>query len=78
MSDITFQSFVTDHTLKMTDFLEYPSMTCELRGAMSPGQLKLTDEKVLFNHSKSGRKDEVKVGEPNLRGIYFPIIIPKW
>jgi len=45
------------------DFLEYPSMSCELRGAMSPGQLKLTDDKVIFNHSKSGKKDSLKASD---------------
>ena len=29
---------------------------------MSPGHLKITDEKVVFVHSKSGRKDTLKVG----------------
>ena len=31
-----------------------------MRGAMSSGQLKITDEKVIFNHTKSGRKDTIK------------------
>lgn len=43
------------------EFLEYPSMSCELRGAMSSGQLKMTDEKIIFTHSRSGRKDTLKV-----------------
>jgi len=42
------------------DFLEYPGMSCEVRGAMSAGHLKITDEKVVFVHTKSGRKDTVK------------------
>ena len=33
-----------------------------MRGSMSPGHLKITDEKVVFVHSKSGRKDTLKVG----------------
>lgn len=45
------------------DFLEYPSMSCEVRGAMSPGQLKLTDDKVIFSHSKSGKKDSLKASD---------------
>ena len=28
---------------------------------MSPGHLKITDEKVVFVHTKSGRKDTLKV-----------------
>jgi len=42
------------------DFLEYPGMNCEIRGSMSSGHLKITDEKVVFNHTKSGRKDTIK------------------
>lgn len=42
------------------DFLEYPGMSCEVRGSMSSGHLKITDEKVVFVHSKSGRKDTLK------------------
>jgi len=44
----------------MTDILEYPGMSCEVRGAMSGGHLKLTDEKITFSHTKSGRKDTIK------------------
>ena len=33
----------------------------KVRGSMSPGHLKITDEKVVFVHSKSGRKDTLKV-----------------
>lgn len=36
-------------------------MSSEVRGVMSPGILKLTDAKIIFVHSKSGRKDTVKV-----------------
>jgi hypothetical protein len=43
------------------EFLDFPSMSCELRGAMSNGHLKLTDEKIVFQHAKSGKKDSVKV-----------------
>jgi len=42
------------------DFLEYPGMSCEVRGSMSAGHLKITDEKMVFVHTKSGRKDTVK------------------
>lgn len=45
------------------DFLEYPGMSCEVRGGMSPGLLKLTDEKIQFTHNKSGKKESVKAEE---------------
>ena len=43
------------------EVLDFPSMSCELRGAMSNGHLKLTDEKIVFQHAKSGKKDAVRV-----------------
>jgi len=38
-------------------------MSCELRGAMSQGHLKMTDEKIMFHHSKTGRKDTLVAGD---------------
>ena len=43
------------------DFLEYPSVTAEVRGAMVGGNLRITDKEVVFKHAKSGKKDVVKV-----------------
>ena len=43
------------------DFLEYPSVSAEVRGAMVGGNLRITDTEVVFKHGKSGRKDVVKV-----------------
>ena len=48
------------------DFLEYPGMNCEVRGGMSSGLLKLTDEKVVFAHTKSGKKETVKAEDIEL------------
>jgi len=42
------------------DFLEYPGMSCEIRGAMVNGHLKITNEKVVFSQTKSGRKDTIQ------------------
>ena len=43
------------------DFLEYPSVSAEVRGAMVGGNLRITDTEVVFKHGKSGKKDVVKV-----------------
>ena len=48
------------------DFLEYPGMSSEVRGSMNTGHLKITNEKVVFVHTKSGRKDTVKGSEIEL------------
>ena len=42
------------------DFLEYPNMSCEVRGGMSGGMLKPTDEKISFTHNKSDKRELVK------------------
>jgi len=38
-------------------------MSCELRGAMSQGHFKMTEEKIMFHHSKTGRKDTLVAGD---------------
>jgi len=48
------------------EFLEYPSMSSEIRGSMKGGQLKLTDDKIVFTQSKSGKKDVVKAGDVDI------------
>jgi len=48
------------------DFLEYSDVTCEVRGAMNAGRLKLTDDKIMFTHTKSGKKDTLKAEEIDL------------
>lgn len=50
----------------MSEVLEYPGMNCEVRGSMSAGHLKITDEKVTFTHTKSGRKDTIKGSDMEL------------
>ena len=46
--------------------LEYNDVSCEVRGAMRPGRLKLTDNKIVFSHSKSGKKVTVKAEDMEL------------
>ena len=50
----------------MADFLEYNDVSCEVRGAMNAGRLKLTDNKIVFSHTKSGKKDTVKAEDMEL------------
>ena len=40
------------------DFLDYPDVTMELKGAMADGRLKLTDEKMIFK-LKSGKVEQI-------------------
>ena len=50
----------------MADFLEYNDVSCEVQGAMTAGRLKLTDNKIVFCHTKSGKEDTVKAGDMEL------------
>ena len=53
---------VNQTELSTSTFWFSTSRTLQVRGSMSPGHLKITDEKVVFVHTKSGRKDTLKVG----------------
>ena len=45
------------------DFLEYPDVSSEIRGAMVNGKLKMTDSKLVFKGGKSGSKNEVDANQ---------------
>jgi len=45
------------------DFLEYPDVSSEIRGAMVDGKLKMTDSKLVFKGGKSGSKNEVDANQ---------------
>lgn len=42
------------------DFLEYPDSCVEIRGAMNPGRLKLTNQNVVFKNNKTGKVDQIQ------------------
>ena len=46
--------------------LEYNDVSCEVEGAMRAGRLKLTDNKIVFSHTKTGKKDMVKAQDMEL------------
>jgi len=52
---------VDNHTwfLSEMDFLEYPDVACEVKGDMTPGKLKLTDDKLVWKSGKTGKKEEI-------------------
>jgi structure-specific recognition protein 1 len=41
------------------DFLEYSDIACEVRGDMTPGKLKLTDERLIWRGSRGNKREEV-------------------
>ena len=50
----------------MPHFLEYIDISFEVQGSMDAGRLKLTDNKIVFSHTKSGKKDTVKAEDMEL------------
>uniref|UniRef100_A0A0V0G502 FACT complex subunit SSRP1 n=1 Tax=Triatoma dimidiata TaxID=72491 RepID=A0A0V0G502_TRIDM len=43
----------------MTDVLEYSDITAEIKGAMCPGRLKLTDSNIIFKNNKTGKVEQL-------------------
>ncbi|XP_076164551.1 structure specific recognition protein [Ptiloglossa arizonensis] len=41
------------------DFLEYPDVIAEVKGAMTPGRLKLTDQHLIFKNQKTGKVEQI-------------------
>ncbi|KAK9512299.1 hypothetical protein O3M35_000757 [Rhynocoris fuscipes] len=43
----------------MTDVLEYFDITAEIKGALCPGRLKLTDSNIIFKNNKTGKVEQL-------------------
>ncbi|KAH8375274.1 FACT complex subunit Ssrp1 [Drosophila serrata] len=43
----------------MTDSLEYNDISAEVRGVMSSGRLKLTDQHIIFKNTKTGKVEQI-------------------
>uniref|UniRef100_A0AAG5DMT2 FACT complex subunit SSRP1 n=1 Tax=Anopheles atroparvus TaxID=41427 RepID=A0AAG5DMT2_ANOAO len=50
----------------MADFLEYSSISSEVRGAMCPGKLKMTDTAIVFKNDKTGKVEQINSGDIEL------------
>ncbi|XP_044734685.1 FACT complex subunit Ssrp1 [Chrysoperla carnea] len=48
------------------DFLEYSDICAEIKGAMTPGRLKMTDQNIIFKNSKTGKVEQVASSEIDL------------
>nr|CAD7201283.1 unnamed protein product [Timema douglasi] len=48
------------------DFLEYNDASAEVKGAMCPGRLKLTDQHVIFKNTKTGKVDQISASDIDL------------
>ncbi|PNF18510.1 hypothetical protein B7P43_G09029, partial [Cryptotermes secundus] len=45
------------------DFLEYSDISAEVKGAMCPGRLKLTDQHIIFKNSKTGKVEQITASD---------------
>ncbi|XP_018400415.1 PREDICTED: FACT complex subunit Ssrp1 [Cyphomyrmex costatus] len=45
------------------DFLEYPDIFAEVKGTMTPGRLKLTDQHIIFKNQKTGKVEQISASD---------------
>ncbi|KAL1498349.1 hypothetical protein ABEB36_009162 [Hypothenemus hampei] len=45
------------------DFLEYSDVTSEIKGCMTPGKLKMTDQNIIFKNSKTGKVEQISAAD---------------
>ncbi|PSN31544.1 FACT complex subunit Ssrp1 [Blattella germanica] len=48
------------------DFLEYSDVSAEVKGAMCPGKLKLTDQHIIFKNSKTGKVEQISASDMDI------------
>ncbi|CAB3227150.1 unnamed protein product [Arctia plantaginis] len=58
------------------EFLEYNDVQAEIKGAMVPGRLKMTDQNIVFKNSKTGKVEQLLASEIDL--VNFQKFIGSW
>ncbi|XP_058803231.1 FACT complex subunit Ssrp1 [Phymastichus coffea] len=58
------------------DFLEYNDITAEVKGAMAPGRLKLTDQHLIFKNQKTGKVEQIPSSEMEM--VNFQKFVGSW
>nr|CAG4636018.1 EOG090X02Z1 [Eubosmina coregoni]SVE69692.1 EOG090X02Z1 [Eubosmina coregoni] len=48
------------------DFLEFSEVSAEIKGSMTPGRLKLTDQSIVFKNSKTGKVEQISASDIEL------------
>nr|CAG4650818.1 EOG090X02Z1 [Simocephalus serrulatus]SVE94132.1 EOG090X02Z1 [Simocephalus serrulatus] len=48
------------------DFLEFSDVSAEIKGSMTPGRLKLTDQSIVFKNSKTGKVEQISSSDIEL------------
>lgn len=60
----------------MTEALEFQDVSCEFRGAMCPGRLKITDQNIVFKNKKTGKVDQIN--GPDLDLVNWQKLVGTW
>lgn len=58
------------------DFLEYPDVIAEVKGAMTPGRLKLTDQHLIFKNQKTGKVEQISASDMDM--VNYQKFIGTW
>ncbi|XP_046830309.1 FACT complex subunit Ssrp1 [Vespa velutina] len=58
------------------DFLEYPDVIAEVKGAMTPGRLKLTDQHIIFKNQKTGKVEQISASDMEM--VNYQKFIGTW
>lgn len=60
----------------MADFLEYSDIMAEVKGTMSPGKLKLTDQHIIFKNSKTGKVEQLNGSD--IDTVHWQRLVGAW
>ncbi|XP_017879490.1 FACT complex subunit Ssrp1 [Ceratina calcarata] len=58
------------------DFLEYTDVIAEVKGAMTPGRLKLTDQHLIFKNQKTGKVEQISASDIDM--VNYQKFIGTW
>ncbi|XP_054012092.1 FACT complex subunit Ssrp1 [Hylaeus anthracinus] len=58
------------------DFLEYPDVIAEVKGTMTPGRLKLTDQHLIFKNQKTGKVEQISASDMEM--VNYQKFIGTW
>ncbi|CAK9814148.1 FACT complex subunit Ssrp1 [Anthophora quadrimaculata] len=58
------------------DFLEYTDVIAEVKGAMTPGRLKLTDQHLIFKNQKTGKVEQISATDMEM--VNYQKFIGTW
>ncbi|CAH2250225.1 FACT complex subunit Ssrp1 [Pararge aegeria] len=58
------------------EFLEYNNVSAEIKGAMVPGKIKMTDQNIIFKNNKTGKVEQISANDIEL--VNFQKFIGSW